>query len=188
MDDSGVFEQLQADLERYTGAKQWRKVVETIEKFVALESQPARRGGYYLTAAIICRDELCVVDEALDHFESSLDNFFADLDQLPESRLPYAMKGFAAIERLLSAREEWSRLDRAYRKMIRRASGTGALAFLTRLQAGLFDRLGEVYRLRLGNLDAAAMAFETARKLDPDGQVRTEGIDRAALLAELQQR
>jgi len=38
---------LQKLLDLYTETKQWKKVVETIERFIALESDAVRRGAYY---------------------------------------------------------------------------------------------------------------------------------------------
>jgi lipopolysaccharide biosynthesis regulator YciM len=55
---------LQKILDLYTETKQWKKVVETIERFVALESSGFRKGAYHHAAATICRDELKSLDEA----------------------------------------------------------------------------------------------------------------------------
>lgn len=177
-------QQLQADLERYTAAKQWPKVVETIERFVELESDSFRRGHYYYAAATICRDELDARDAALDHYNNALDSYFASAEPLAESRLPLAMKGFDSIERLTTKHGDWKLLERAHRKMIVRLKGTTSPTY-QQLQTRLFDRLGEIYRTHLDHASAALQCFETAAQLDPENQVQTEGIDRVALLAEL---
>jgi tetratricopeptide (TPR) repeat protein len=57
---------LQKVLDLYTETKQWKKAVETIERFIALESDDVRRGAYYHPAATVCRDELKSLDEAVD--------------------------------------------------------------------------------------------------------------------------
>ncbi|MEO8703034.1 MAG: protein kinase [Kofleriaceae bacterium] len=174
---------LHAELERYTETKQWTKAVETIDKLAALEASSLRRGAYAYTAALICRDELADREAAVSHFDDALDSYFSDPGAIPEPLIPVAIKGFSSIERLLTKHEDWKTLDREHRKMIVRLRGTPRF---DKLQAELYDKLGEIYRSRLGHTDAAISAFEAAQKLDPDNQVKTEGIDRLAILEELQ--
>ena len=73
-------------LDLYTETKQWKKAVETIERFVALEPDPLRKGAYYHAAATLCRDELKSLDEAVDYYNSALDSFFAQPEQARPSR------------------------------------------------------------------------------------------------------
>ena len=89
-------------LDLYTETKQWKKVVETIERFIALENDPVRRGAYYHAAATIQRDELKSLDTAQEYYGKALDNFFADPNKLPASMLPRALKAFEAIDRMLT--------------------------------------------------------------------------------------
>ena len=77
---------LQKVLDLYTETKQWKKAVETIERFIALESDPIRKGAYYHAAATICRDELKSLDEAVDYYNRALDSFFAQPEQAAPSR------------------------------------------------------------------------------------------------------
>src|ERR1051326_8679806 len=58
---------LQKLLELYQETRQWKKVVETIERFVALESDGLRRGAYHHAAATVARDELKSLDDAIDY-------------------------------------------------------------------------------------------------------------------------
>ena len=53
---------LQKVLDLYTETKQWKKAVETIERFIALEPNGSTRGAYYYAAAAVCRDELKSLD------------------------------------------------------------------------------------------------------------------------------
>ena len=47
--------------------------IETIERFIALESDTIRSGAYYHAAATICRDELKSLDEAVDYYNQRSD-------------------------------------------------------------------------------------------------------------------
>src|SRR6185436_7299262 len=59
---------LQKLLDIYTETKQWKKAVETIERFISLEQDPVRRGAYNHAAATVCRDELKSLDDAVDYY------------------------------------------------------------------------------------------------------------------------
>src|SRR5262249_14336746 len=78
-------QRMQKVLDLYTETKQWKKAVETIERFIALEADSVRRGSYYYAAATVCRDELKSLDEAVDYYNKALDNFFSVPDKLSDS-------------------------------------------------------------------------------------------------------
>jgi tetratricopeptide (TPR) repeat protein len=181
---AATYQELHAELERYTAAKQWTKVVETIERILELETDPVRRASYSYTAGTICRDELDAREAAIDHYDAALDSWFGNPEPIDDARLPLAMRGFDAIDRLTRKHGEWKLLERAHRKMLYRLKHLTTPAYL-KLQATLFDKLGEIYRTRLEVATAALSAFECAEQLDPENQAQTEGIDRAAILAEL---
>jgi tetratricopeptide (TPR) repeat protein len=175
---------LQKLLDLYTETRQWKKAVETIERFVALESDGVRRGAYYHAAATVCRDELKSLDDAVDYYNKALDSFFAQPEKLPESMIPRAMKSFSAIDTVLTTKRDWKAQERAYRDMIKRLPKGGSPMFL-KLQVGLFDGLGEIYRSRLKHYQSATQAFEIAQQMDPRNELRADGTDRAEILAEL---
>ena len=54
-----------------------------------------------------------------------------------------------------------------------------------KLQVGLFDGLGEIYRSRLKHYQSATQAYEIAQQMDPKNELRADGTDRAEILAEL---
>ena len=170
---------LSEELERYQQANDWPKVVETIKQLVDLEPDPLRRAKWCDVAGKLCRDELLERDDALEYFDSALDSYFMNLDALSDAILPMALGPFQAIERLRTDYSEWKDLDRAYRKMIVRVRSSTRFDLL---QAGLFDKLGELYRTRLDMDTSALAAFEQARLLDPTNAARTEGIDRDGFL------
>ena len=173
---------LQKVLDLYIETQQWRKAVEVMERFVARERDPFRRGVYFHAAATVCRDELKSLDEAIDYFACALDSFFAQPDQLDEQQLPRALMAFEAIDRLLTAKRDWKAQELAYRDMIKRLPKGDQRFF--KLHVGLIDGLAEIYRSRLKQYEAAAGAFEVAQQMDPDGALRN-GADRAEVLAEL---
>ena len=174
---------LQKVLDLYTETKAWKKAVETIERFVALETDTVRRGAYYHAAATVCRDELKSLDEAVDYYNKALDNFFAIPEKLPESMIPRALKSFEAIDKVLTTKRDWKAQERAYRDMIKRMPKQGSPTF-HKIQVGLFDGLGEIYRSRLKHYQSATQAYEIAQQLDPKNELRP-GDDRAEILAEL---
>lgn len=172
---------LQKVLDLYTETKQWKKVVETIERFIALESEPVRKGSYYLAAGTIARDELKATDEAIDFYNQSLDSFFADPARLPKSYLPRALKAFEAIDKILTTKKDWKAQERAYRAMVKRLpqQDGGEADVYHKLRVDLLHALGEIYRSRLQHFQSAIQAFEVAQELDHGNK------DRAEILAEL---
>ena len=59
---------LQKLLDLCIDAKQWKMALEVIERFVALETDPFKRGVYYHAAGTLCRDELKQLDDAVDYY------------------------------------------------------------------------------------------------------------------------
>jgi tetratricopeptide (TPR) repeat protein len=178
---------LQKVLDLYTEQKQWKKVVETIDRFIALESDGVRKGAYYHAAATIFRDELKSLDEAVDYYNRALDSFFANPEKLSEQMIPRALRSFEAIDKVLTTKRDWKGQERAYRDMIKRMPkpGSGASATFHKIQVGLFDGLGEIYRSRLKHYQSATQAYEVSQQMDPKNELRPDGTDRAEILAEL---
>ena len=175
---------LQKVLDLYTETKQWKKAVETIERFIALEPDSVRKGLYYNAAATLCRDELKSLDEAVEYYNKALDSFFANPEKLPESQIPRALKAFEAIDKVLTTKRDWKAQERAYRDMVKRLPKQDTPMF-HKLRVGLFDGLGEIYRSRLKHYQSATSAYEVSQQLDPKNELRPDGTDRAEILAEL---
>jgi tetratricopeptide (TPR) repeat protein len=180
--DPDDHEILQKVLDLYTETKQWKKVVETIERFIGMEQDAVRRGAYYHAAATIQRDELKQLDEATDYYARALDNFFENPNRLPASMLPRALKAFEAIDRMLTTKRDWKAQERAYRDMIKRIK-EGDEATYGKVRVGLFDALGEIYRSRLKHYQSAIGAFEVAQQLDPINTDRGEKLAELYLVA-----
>jgi tetratricopeptide (TPR) repeat protein len=150
-------------LELYTETKQWKKAVEIVVQLTEIEKDPGLKSKYFYTAAVIYRDEVRALDEAIDFYNQALDNS------------PDLLKAFEAIDRLCTQKKDWKALERNYRKMLKRLPKDGA----TELQIMLWHNLGEIYRTRLKDFKSATAAFEVAVGLDPDNMTRHE------ILAEL---
>ena len=175
---------LQKLLDLCTETKQWKRAVETIERFVAVETDPFKRGLYLHAAATLCRDELKSLDEAVDYYDCALDSFFSQPEQLDEQQLPRALKSFHAIDAVLTTKRDWQAQERAYHDMIKRLPA-GANPVFRKLHVGLLDALAEIYRSRLKQYAQATEVFELAQQLDPKSELRAGGTDRGEILAEL---
>ncbi len=168
---------LQRALDLFTVTEQWKKAVETIERFTQLEKDSIRRGSYYQAAGTVCRDKIKAHDQALEYYERALDCFFEDEERLPKSMLPRALKSFIAIDKILTAKRDWKSQERAYRRMIRRVSEKNPII------VDLLHSLGEIYRSRLKHYKSAIQAFELAQKLDPSKPERGEILAELYVLA-----
>ena len=170
-DDHEILHRL---LELYTESEQWNPAVEIICRFVELHTDPIAKGHYYQAAGTICRDKLKELDEAIDYFNLALDNFFHDgASAIPEDTFARALKPFEDIDRILTSKKDWRNQERAYRAMIKRLKQGDSILL------NLWHALGEIYRSRLNDYNAAIAAFEVAQKIDPNNTQRGE------ILAEL---
>ncbi len=148
---------------QYSNTKQWAKAVEVLKQVAEMEEDTQRKARYYHSIAIIYHQEIKDSDTAIEHFNLALDS---DPDNL---------KDFEAIEQILTPRRDWKLLERNYRKMLHRITGRDK----KQLEEALWHGLGEIYRTRMQNYEAAAEAFKMASALSPDNQLRHE------ILAEL---
>lgn len=164
---------LQKLLDLQSELEQWRPALDTIARFLALETESPRRALYHLAAANIRRFKLADDAGALEDLERSLDAFFAGGAPDAAARLR-ALEAFQAIDEILTAQKEWKRQERAYRAMLKRLPSDDPTLVV------LWHALGEVYRSRLKQLEPAIEAFETAHALDPE-----KDATRVQILSEL---
>jgi tetratricopeptide (TPR) repeat protein len=143
----------------------WGEAVETIDQIAALDERDGVKAKYRYTTAVILRDEVEDIEGALERFGESL-----DLD-------PTHLKGFEAINKILTEKKDWKQLERAFRKMIRRIADRedefGDLPY------NLWHNLGVIYRDRLKHYESAVQAFTVA------SQKRPESTKDHQILAEL---
>lgn len=142
-DDLGALHKL---LEVHQAVGNWHEIIDTIDRIAELNDRDAVKARYHYTAAVIARDSLKDLDLALERFNLSL-----DLD-------PTQLKGFEAINRILTERKDWKNLERAYRKMLFRVVNKGD----TDLEFNLWHALGLIYRDRQRNFEPAVEAFQQA--------------------------
>jgi len=165
---------LQKLLDVQSDAGQWKYALDTIGRFVALEEEPERRGKYILAAAAIRLERLQDVAGALEEFEKALDAFFEGGVAIDPATRTRALEAFQGIDEILTKQKDWKRQERAYRKMVKR------LAMEDPILPSLWHGLGEIYRSRLQDYEAAIVAFETAHQLDPG-----KNPERVKILGEL---
>ncbi|MBK8170941.1 MAG: protein kinase [Sandaracinaceae bacterium] len=147
----------------YSENKDWGRLVEVILRIAELVSDPAQLGKYFMTAAAISHVELRRADEAADYYAQALEH---------DKSLTKAFDGLIAC---LSEREDWTRLEDAYRSQLRRIDPTAT----AEQKADLWDSLAEILHHRVSSIPGAVEAYEEAQKLDPSNRRRAE------LLAEI---
>ncbi|HTL32335.1 MAG TPA: tetratricopeptide repeat protein [Kofleriaceae bacterium] len=157
------------DLQSDTG--QWKPAVDTINRFLEIEDDRARRAAYLLASAEIRRTHLKDQAGALDCYETALDEMFHE-DPLRSSTRERGFAAFNALCEVVSGDDKY--LEQAYRRMIKRVPKDDPVL------VQLWDALGDVYRLRLDHPQSAIEAFELAHALDPD-----KSAHRTRLLADL---
>ncbi|HEX7598958.1 MAG TPA: tetratricopeptide repeat protein, partial [Polyangia bacterium] len=131
----------------------WSHAVEALER-LALSAIGGDRARYLVAIANILNYELESPLDAVEVYDKAL-------DENPEDR-----RSFERIQRILFAREDWRRLARAYRHMIKRlgaAPSPEKRAWLLSLWRGL----GDLSAQRLNDLPAAAAAYEVCVSLAP---------------------
>jgi tetratricopeptide (TPR) repeat protein len=153
-DDVGVLHEL---VELHTQNHHWSRAADVLERLVALTA--GREKVLYLSAlASILNSELDAPAEAVALYDRAL-------DEDPRDR-----STFERIEHILTERQQWRELTRAYRRMIKRLGGDPPADQRPWLLA-LWRALADTCRLRLGDLPAAIAAYEVCVSL-AGGDVR----------------
>ena len=148
--------------------KQWKKAVEILLRLANLESGRTK-AKYLETAGMITNQELHSPDEAVEIFNQAL-------DVCPEN-----LKPFERIDKIMTAKKDWTNQQRNYRKMLKRLGQDASAPEKKATQLALWHGLGEIYRSRLKQYREAAEAFEVCVRLEPDN------LSRHQILAELYQ-
>ncbi|HEX4405777.1 MAG TPA: tetratricopeptide repeat protein, partial [Polyangia bacterium] len=154
-------------LDLFSETKQWKKAMEILGKLADLETGKVK-ARYLVASGNIANYELHSTDEAVDLYNTALDN---DPDDL---------KAFERIDKIMTAKKDWKNQERNFRKMIKRF-GQEPTPERKPTVVALWHGLGEIYRSRLKDYKSATAAFEVAVQLDPDGVARHQ------ILAELYQ-
>jgi len=156
-------------VELYSTSERWKKAVDSVVRLADVEPDQTVRSKYLYSAAVISRDKVGEMDDAIQYFDSALDAEFSGLSDGIELTGEH-FKAFEAIDKICTQRKDWKQQERSYRKMIKRLPPTGQNQWKVRL----FHALGEVYRSRLNNMEGAIAAFEVAAQLEPSNAGRYE--------------
>ncbi|MFH1434083.1 MAG: protein kinase [Pseudomonadota bacterium] len=134
-----------------SSTKQWPKAVEALKRLADLEEDGPRRAHCFRSIAETCLAEIKDIDQAVAFHNKALDSD------------PENLKSFEAIESILVPLQDWKQLERNYRKMLHRVSGRSNAV----LEESFLLRLGDIYRTRMHDLEAAAEAHRLAAKINP---------------------
>lgn len=156
-DDHGT---MHAMLDLLTAAKQWKRAVEVLKMLAASETKETR-AKFLVAAANILHYELHASDEAIEIYNQVLDENPDDL------------KTFERIDKILTSKRAFRDEARNYRRMLKRLVHPDTPERkATHLL--LWRGLGEIYRTRLQDFEAAGAAFEVCSSLDPGNPGYTE--------------
>ncbi len=148
----------------YEATQNWDRMVDTIMAIADMEKDPTRKSKFIFTVAQLYRDKLGDQNRAVELFNDAL-----DLN-------PSFLEAFERINKILTGQKDWKALERAFRKMLRRLSTSGAGN--PELEFNLWHNLGLIYRDRLGEVNSAIEAFKMATRY------KDEPVERQ-ILAEL---
>ena len=144
-------------LDLYTRGRVWTEAIRTLQRLTEQASEHARVATYFYTIAVIYRDELGDAGHAVEFLNKALD---AD---------PMMLKAFEAIDRMLTTLKDWKALERSYRKMLHRVKDVPEEdERVTGLKLLLWKNLGEIYRSRQNNFEAAIESFRIASAMSPN--------------------
>ncbi len=149
----------------YEATQNWARMIDTIQAIADMEKDNVRKAKFVFTMAQLYRDKMMDQDRAVELFNEAL-----DLN-------PNYLEAFERINKILTAQKNWKQLERAFRKMLRRLSTSGAGN--PDLEFNLWHNLGLIYRDRLGDVNSAIEAFKMATRFKPEEPVERQ------ILAEL---
>lgn len=150
-------------MQLYSEEKDWAKLIEVVLKLASKVDDPKQKVKYLHTAAIVSAKQLQDYEQASKFYDEVL-----TLD-------PHFEKAQTELMEIRELRGDHEGLERALKRDLEKVSETGDTAKMIQL----FDRLGALYKDKLGKIAEAVDAFEAAQSLDPDNETRNE------LLAEM---
>lgn len=145
-------------MQLYSEEKDWAKLIEVVMKLAAKVDDPKQKVKYLHTAAIVSSKQLQDYEQAGKFYEEVL-----ALD-------PTFEKAKAELMEIRELRGDHEGLERALKIELEKVSETGDTAKML----VLFDKLGALYKDKLGKIAEAVDAYEAAQSLDPDNEARNE--------------
>ncbi|MFO0757627.1 MAG: tetratricopeptide repeat protein [Byssovorax sp.] len=145
-------------MQLYSEEKDWGKLVEVVMKLASKVEDKKQKAKYLHTAAIVSARQIGDLDKAIQLYDQvleldpSLDRALAEAIEIHNDKGDHE-----GVERLLKVE-----LERANEK------GDNAKMLET------FEKLGALYKDKLGWMSEAIDAYEAAQTVDPDNEARSE--------------
>lgn len=154
-DDRKVLAKL---MQLYSEEKDWSRLVDVVVKLAQMVGEPKQKAKYLHTAAIVSARQMEDLDRAAQFYEEVL-----ELD-------PQNEKAIAEALDVRAQKNDHEGVERFLKLQLDLATDANDR---DRMLA-TFDKLGELYKDKLGWTSEAIDAFEAAQTLDPDNLERNE--------------
>ena len=145
---------LQRLLTLFSTIEEWIFASEILGKLAELEKDTKKRAHLLFTIGALYRDQLHAPVDAIPFYDAVL---LIDINRTD---------AFEAIELILQEQKDWSRLEKAYRKMLERFQKAEKVD--PQLHFAMFFNLGEIYRLQFNKPNDAIIAYQFALQIMPD--------------------
>jgi tetratricopeptide (TPR) repeat protein len=147
-------------MQLYSEEKDWSKLVEIVLKLASKVDDPKQKAKYLHTAAIVTWRQMGDLDGAGAFYDQVL-----ELD-------PSLDKALAEAIEIRRDRGDHEGVERYLKVELERATDAGDTAKMLET----FEKLGALYKDKLGWTSEAIDAYEAAQTLDPDNQARSEQL------------
>ncbi|KYF94210.1 hypothetical protein BE20_07100 [Sorangium cellulosum] len=145
-------------MQLYSEEKDWSKLIDIVLKLAAKIDDSRQKAKYLHTAAIVSARQLGDLDRAAQFYDEVL-----ELD-------PSLTRALAEAIELRAEKGDHEEVERLLKVELDRATEENDTAKMLET----FDRLGAVYKDKLGWMSEAIDAYEAAQTLDPDSEERNE--------------
>jgi tetratricopeptide (TPR) repeat protein len=145
-------------MQLYSEEKDWGKLVEVVLKLAGKVDDKKQKAKYLHTAAIVSFQQLGDLDKAISFYDQVL-----ELD-------PSLDRALAEAIEIRGEKGDHEGVERLLKVELEHATEKGDVAKMLET----FERLGTLYRDKLGWMGEAIDAFEAAQTMDPDNEVRNE--------------
>ncbi|XXX82260.1 tetratricopeptide repeat protein [Sorangium sp. So ce134] len=145
-------------MQLYSEEKDWSKLIDIVLKLAAKIDDSRQKAKYLHTAAIVSARQLGDLDRAARFYDEVL-----ELD-------PSLTRALAEAIELRAEKGDHEEVERLLKVELDRATEENDTAKMLET----FDRLGALYKDKLGWMSEAIDAYEAAQTLDPDSEERNE--------------
>ncbi|UQA56607.1 serine/threonine-protein kinase [Polyangium aurulentum] len=145
-------------MQLYSEDKDWSKLIEVVLKLASKIDDKRQKAKYLHTAAIVSARQMGDLDKAVEFYDQVL-----DLD-------PSLDRALAEAIEVRQEKSDWEGVERLLRIDLEHATERGDNPKVL----ATMDRLGELYKDKLGSIADAIDAYEAAQSLDHDNQGREE--------------